>query len=610
MKVGARLGLGFALVILAGLAVAILGRIELGSIDAEVRLLITDRVEKVNQLNQVKDNFNHVARSIRNVVIASDGETMDTENKQIQTVRTQTTAVIEQLNASIQSAEGRQLMQELGKTRTPYNASIDRVIVLATAYSKEEARTALLTETQPLLISYLKTVDELINLQERRMKETGDHVQKATAFTGWLILAIATAAALIGATIAWALTRSITRQLGGEPDYTTSVVNEIAAGNLAVDVHTRAGDSTSLLAQIKTMRDSLAKVVAHVRESSEAVASASTQISEGNNDLSGRTEEQASALQQTAASMEQLSSTVKQNADNARQANQLAQSASTVAIQGGDVVAQVVDTMKGINDSSKKIADIISVIDGIAFQTNILALNAAVEAARAGEQGRGFAVVASEVRSLAGRSADAAKEIKQLITDSVDRVEQGTTLVGQAGTTMSEVVNSIRRVTDIMGEISAASSEQSAGVSQVGEAVTQMDQTTQQNAALVEEMAAAASSLSSQAQDLVQTVAVFNLGAGYSAARAPSRTSSHSAPHSSSHSAHAKPKASAPAPQRSVASHTPAAALSAPSAAARPGAKTAARSTPPAPKAAPAKALSHSSPSISASKADDDWESF
>ena len=610
MKVGARLGLGFALVILAGFVVAILGRLELGSIDAEVRFLLTDRVEKVNQLNQVKDNLNHVARSIRNIVIATDGDTMDAENKQIQTVRTQTTAVIEQLNASIQSAEGRQLMQELAKVRAPYNASIDRVILLATGYSNEEARTALLTETQPLLINYVKTVDELIKLQERLMGETAHHVQEATAFTGWLILGIAAAAALIGAVIAWALTRSITRQLGGEPDYTTSVVHEIAAGNLAVDVHTRAGDSTSLLAQIKTMRDSLAKVVAHVRESSEAVASASTQISEGNNDLSGRTEEQASALQQTAASMEQLSSTVKQNADNARQANQLAQSASTVAIQGGDVVAQVVDTMKGINDSSKKIADIISVIDGIAFQTNILALNAAVEAARAGEQGRGFAVVASEVRSLAGRSADAAKEIKQLITDSVDRVEQGTTLVGQAGTTMSEVVNSIRRVTDIMGEISAASSEQSAGVSQVGEAVTQMDQTTQQNAALVEEMAAAASSLSSQAQDLVQTVAVFNLGAGYSAARAPSRTSSHSAPHSSSHSAHAKPKASAPAPQRSVASHAPAAALSAPSAAARPGAKTAARSTPPAPKAAPAKALSHSSPSISASKADDDWESF
>ena len=600
MKVGARLGLGFALVILAGLAVAILGRLELGSIDAEVRFLLTDRVAKVNQLNQVKDNLNHVAHSIRNIVIATDGDTMDAENKQIQTVHTQTTAVIEQLNASIQSAEGRQLMQELAKVRPPYNASIDRVIVLATGYSNEEARTALLTEAQPLLISYLKTVDELINLQERLMKETGDHVHKATAFTGWLILAIATAAALIGAVIAWALTRSITRQLGGEPDYTTSVVHEIAAGNLAVDVHTRAGDSTSLLAQIKTMRDSLAKVVAHVRESSEAVASASTQISEGNNDLSGRTEEQASALQQTAASMEQLSSTVKQNADNARQANQLAQSASTVAIQGGDVVAQVVNTMKGINDSSKKIADIIGVIDSIAFQTNILALNAAVEAARAGEQGRGFAVVASEVRSLAGRSANAAKEIKELITDSVTRVEQGTSLVGQAGVTMSEVVNSIRRVTDIMGEISAASSEQSAGVSQVGEAVTQMDQTTQQNAALVEEMAAAAASLSTQAQDLVQTVAMFKLGKNYSATPRMQRSTTHAPTHS--------PNAKAAPVQ-----HSATVGLAAPTRSGTHNTSSALK-VPKAPKTSHSHtALPSGSASATVAKADnsmDDWESF
>jgi methyl-accepting chemotaxis protein len=253
-------------------------------------------------------------------------------------------------------------------------------------------------------------------------------------------------------------------------------------------------------------------VLRQVRSSADGVSTASAEIAQGNHDLSARTESQASALEQTAASMEELSSTVKQNADNARQANQLAMSASSVAIKGGEVVSQVVETMKGINDSSRKIADIISVIDGIAFQTNILALNAAVEAARAGEQGRGFAVVASEVRSLAGRSADAAKEIKSLIGASVERVEHGTTLVDQAGVTMTEVVSSIRRVTDIMGEISAASNEQSLGVSQVGEAVTQMDQVTQQNAALVEEMAAAASSLKAQAHDLVQVVAVFKLG--------------------------------------------------------------------------------------------------
>ena len=261
------------------------------------------------------------------------------------------------------------------------------------------------------------------------------------------------------------------------------------------------------------MQTALIGVVGNVRQGAEGVSTASAEIASGNNDLSARTEQQASALEETAASMEELGSTVKQNAENARQANQLALSASEVAVRGGEVVGQVVETMKGINESSQKIADIISVIDGIAFQTNILALNAAVEAARAGEQGRGFAVVASEVRSLAGRSAEAAKEIKGLIHASVERVEHGTALVDQAGTTMSEVVSSIKRVTDIMGEISAASNEQAAGVAQIGEAVQQMDQATQQNAALVEEMAAAASSLKSQAGDLVDTVRVFKLDA-------------------------------------------------------------------------------------------------
>ena len=267
-----------------------------------------------------------------------------------------------------------------------------------------------------------------------------------------------------------------------------------------------------LLQALAAMQSSLSSVVTTVRSGSEGVATASAEIAQGNNDMSARTESQASALEQTAASMEELSGTVRQNADSARSANQLALSASSVAIKGGEVVAQVVDTMKGINESSRKISDIISVIDGIAFQTNILALNAAVEAARAGEQGRGFAVVASEVRSLAGRSAEAAKEIKMLINASVERVEHGTALVDQAGTTMTEVVNSIKRVTDIMGEISAASNEQALGVAQVGEAVKQMDEVTQQNAALVEEMAAAASSLKNQSSDLVDAVSVFKLG--------------------------------------------------------------------------------------------------
>jgi len=329
--------------------------------------------------------------------------------------------------------------------------------------------------------------------------------QRAT-IVGLVLMLIVCGAGSIGGVL---FSRAITRPIG----QAVEVARGVAAGDLTLKFDARGSDEAAqLLRALKEMQSSLASVVSSVRQNSESVATASAQIAQGNEDLSRRTEEQASALEETAASMEQLSSTVKQNADNAKQANQLANGASMVAVKGGEVVVQVVETMKGINESSKRIADIISVIDNIAFQTNILALNAAVEAARAGEQGRGFAVVASEVRSLAGRCADAAKEIKTLITNSVERVEQGTTLVDQAGTTMTEVVNSIQRVTDIMGEISAASSEQSAGVAQVGEAITQMDRVTQQNAALVEESAAAAESLKGQAQQLVQSVAVFKLG--------------------------------------------------------------------------------------------------
>lgn len=329
---------------------------------------------------------------------------------------------------------------------------------------------------------------------------------RALGFAGGTLLLVALLAGF-GIVIA----RSILRQLGGEPGYVSALTERIARGDLGGAIDIQANDRSSMLYDIGAMRVTFANIVRDVRAGSESVATASAEIAQGNNDLSARTESQASALQQTAASMEQLNATVQHNADNAAQARQMAIEARDVAAQGGQVVGQVVDTMRGINEASRKINDIIGVIDGIAFQTNILALNAAVEAARAGEQGRGFAVVASEVRSLAGRSAAAAKEIKQLIDASVERVAKGTTLVDQAGSTMTEVVGSIVKLAEMVGEISAASREQSQGVSQVGEAVTQMDQVTQQNAALVEEMAAAASSLKAQANDLVQTVAVFKL---------------------------------------------------------------------------------------------------
>jgi methyl-accepting chemotaxis protein len=332
-------------------------------------------------------------------------------------------------------------------------------------------------------------------------------------------LASLSAQALVLAAILFAIgmviSRSLLRQLGGEPGQAADITRRIAEGDLGVAIELKTGDESSLLHAIKGMRDSLAKVVGEVRHGADTIATASSQIAAGNQDLSSRTEEQASSLEQTAASMEELTSTVKQNADNARQANQLAVSASEVAVKGGSVVSQVVDTMASINESSRKIVDIIGVIDGIAFQTNILALNAAVEAARAGEQGRGFAVVASEVRNLAQRSAAAAKEIKGLIGDSVEKVAAGSALVGEAGHTMEEIVASVKRVTDIMGEITSASQEQTSGIEQINQAITQMDQVTQQNAALVEEASAAAQSLQEQTDGLSQVVGMFRLDAAH-----------------------------------------------------------------------------------------------
>jgi len=334
--------------------------------------------------------------------------------------------------------------------------------------------------------------------------EATDSVHTALVAVG-IALALVSAAMFAGGL--W-----LTRLLAKPMAHAVDAANRLAQGDLTGQIHPSGNDETAALLQsLAKMQDHVSGMVREVKDNAHSVATASSEIAQGNLDLSSRTEQQASALQETTASMEQLGSTVKQNADSSQQANQLAMNASSVAVQGGDVVSQVVDTMKGINEAASKIADIIGVIDGIAFQTNILALNAAVEAARAGEQGRGFAVVASEVRSLAGRSATAAKEIKALIGDSMSRVEQGTVLVDQAGLTMTEVVNAIRRVTDIVGEITMASSEQAQGVTEVGQAISKMDQTTQQNAALVEQSAAAAESLRQQADKMVHAVDSFRL---------------------------------------------------------------------------------------------------
>ena len=404
----------------------------------------------------------------------------------------------------------RDLGGKLADTWTRYKAAVNDVKGLADR-NDPTAMTVLHKDSAELHVAARNILMEAAKRQEELARLDTEDAAAAVERTFWTLTALIVLCALIGSVLGLGLVRSVMRRLGGEPAYAAQIAQEVAKGNLAVRVQRRDGDQTSVLANMDAMRANLAQLVSQVRQSSESIATGATQISSGNADLSQRTEEQAANVEETAASMEEMNSAVKQNLESVQMAGSLAGSASAAAARGGEVVGNVVSTMDAISASSRKIVDIIAVIDSIAFQTNILALNAAVEAARAGEQGRGFAVVASEVRALAQRSASAAKEIKQLISDSVGNVEAGSNLVGEAGSTMNDIVTQVRRVADLIAEIGAAAHEQGQGISQVGDAINQLDQTTQQNAALVEESAAAAHSLNSQAATLVKLVSVFRL---------------------------------------------------------------------------------------------------
>lgn len=474
-----------------------------------------DRLITTGQLSSILDVWYQVRENTRNAVESNNVATAKTLGDDANRLVKQNEGVWAKYLATYLTPEEEALTKTKGEQHVQYVSSMNRTIQLASSGEFEAAARNLAADTVPKFTALRDTVFALLDLQSKIAEQ--EYAQAQTDFqTIFMILSAIMIVSIVAAAVfGMLLLKSIVDPL----NEAIEIAHKVASGDLTSNITVGSTKSSTgrLLQALKEMNDSLIDLVGKVRSSTDQITTASGEIASGNSDLSQRTEEQASSLEETASSMEELTSTVRQNADNARQANQLAAGASEVAVKGGAVVGQVVQTMSSINESSKKIVDIISVIDGIAFQTNILALNAAVEAARAGEQGRGFAVVATEVRTLAQRSAAAAKEIKELISDSVAKVEDGTRLVDEAGATMDEIVSAVKRVTDIMSEISAASQEQSSGIEQVNQAVTQMDEVTQQNAALVEEAAAAAESMQEQAQSLSQAVSIFRLSGGHGA---------------------------------------------------------------------------------------------
>jgi methyl-accepting chemotaxis protein len=513
LKVSTRLGLGFGVILVMLTIVIVLGIRYLGVLNSGTNDIVTDNYPKVLQAQNLMNLHNKIARSLRNGLLRRDEAASNKEFAIVEETRQQAGVEAKKLDDMVQSAKGQALFDAVDAAFPPYSQSLDEVMRLRREGNNDAAVDIMLTTTRDLQLAYMKRLEELIAHQSAAMEGARANAEATYDRSRNIMLALGLLALASGVGGAWLISRQILGQLGGEPDYVAGIAGRIAAGDLAVAIDLPRNDQHSLLFAIQAMRDSLADIVRQVRGGADNIVMAATEIASGNQDLSSRTEQQAGSLEETASSMEELTATVKQNSENARQANTMAQSASSIAQQGGAVVASVVTTMAGINASAKKIVDIISVIDGIAFQTNILALNAAVEAARAGEQGRGFAVVASEVRTLAHRSAAAAKEIKVLIDDSVSKVGTGTELVGEAGATMERIVVAVKSVTDIMGEISMASQEQEAGIAQINHAITEMDTVTQQNAALVEQAAAAAEAQQDQAQQLSQLVGVFKLDA-------------------------------------------------------------------------------------------------